>query len=229
MDTLNGGMDSVVAILTSNQGNMEDADIQLVFAYMANGHYSTALEKVTALDGRRSDWASLLTKLIEIDQESDGIFSLNSNTTNRTFLQDNYANVEGKDGQSIAQAVLKACCDIDFTEPHTFPEGYSGARIAQQQQPEQKKDKGINTDIMEIKIYPNPTKSGVNIYYNGIADGPVKIEVKDLLGRVIYTKFIMSNLIEEFIPMTELNNGMYLITLIKNQQIIYKTKLIKEE
>lgn len=229
-DTAFGGMDSVIAILSTNQGNMADADIQLVFAYMAIGDYESATTKVNAMSGGRSDWADLLAKLIEIEQQDNGIFSLNENTTNRDYLRDNFANMEGKDGQPIAQAILKACCDIEYTEPQTYPEGTPGARIAQpQNQSNEQIVMGVNGERMEIKVYPNPTKTGVNIYYNGGNNSPVKIEVRDLLGKVIFTKFIMTNLSESYVPMNELENGMYLITLSKNKEVVYKTKIIKED
>ena len=67
-----------------------------------------------------------------------------------------------------------------------------------------------------------------NIYYNTANTLPVKIEIRDLIGKLIFTKFIITNLSETFIPMNELENGMYLITLSKNKEVFYKTKIIKE-
>ncbi|WP_396127459.1 T9SS type A sorting domain-containing protein [Aurantibacillus circumpalustris] len=52
--------------------------------------------------------------------------------------------------------------------------------------------------------------------------------MKDLLGKRIYTNFINKN-DKLYVPLTELNNGIYLLSLTKsNNEIIYRTKLIKQ-
>jgi len=56
----------------------------------------------------------------------------------------------------------------------------------------------------------------------------VKTEVRDLLGRLIYTNFIKDKTSNQYIPMNQLNSGMYLITLTKGKEVIYKEKVIKE-
>jgi hypothetical protein len=69
--------DTVINLLTTNKGNMKDADIQLVFAYMDKGNYGMASSKANALGSHRADWKALLLRLITIAQEPDKMYSLN--------------------------------------------------------------------------------------------------------------------------------------------------------
>ena len=221
-DSLNNGQDSVIALLSSNQGNMPDADIQTVFAYMAKGDYSGAQTKVNELQNR-ADWATLLTKLILVDQYAGGMNDLT--IADRRFFE-GYANTEGKDGQSIAQAVLKAGGFNNYSEPHNYPEGTSTARLmAPQVDPEKNEtDRGLES----LLIYPNPTKTGITLYYKSESESEFKLEIRDLLGRLIYTNFIIGKSIKHYVPLEELNEGMYLITVSRNNELINKTKIIKQ-
>lgn len=222
-DSLNNGQDSVIALLNSNQGNLPDADIQTVFAYMAKGDYSGAQTKVNELQNR-ADWATLLTKLILVDQYAGGMSDLT--IADRRFFE-GYATTEGKDGQSIAQAVLKGGGFNNYSEPHNYPEGTSTARLVAPQVDSKKneEDKGLKS----LLIYPNPTKTGITLYYNSESDSEFKLEIRDLLGRLIYTNFITGKLIKQYIPLDQFNTGMYLITISRNNEIINKTKIIKED
>jgi hypothetical protein len=226
-DSLNEGLDSVINILENNVGNMDDADIQTVFAYINKGDFGTAQEKVNQLNENRADWASLLTKLIAMEQnEANGIYSLNTNANNKSFFE-NYANTEGKDGQSIAKALLLAACSSTYTEPHNYPETEGVGRI--------KSSASSNNEILlnetikdKIEVYPNPTSTGVNILYGFEYEELASVEIKDLLGKVIYTNFI-NNQSSQFIPMNDLKNGMYLLTVKRNREVMYKIKVIKQD
>ncbi len=224
-DSLNNGQDSVVTLLNNNQGSMQDADIQTVFAYMAVGNYAEAQSRVDKLQNK-ADWATLLTKLIQVEQYDGGAMGMTA--TDREFFV-GYATTEGKDGQSIAQALLKAGGFNSYSEPHNYPENLEGARFAGQQTLSGTgKGDGDNT-LERITIYPNPTKTGINVFCNSVKEGNYKIEIQDLLGRVIYTNFITGNLIKQYVPFDGLNKGMYLITISRNDEIINKTKIIKED
>ena len=222
-DSLNNSQDSVITILNNNQGNMLDADIQTVFAYMAKGNYSEAQTKVNQLQNKK-DWVDLLSKLIQVEQYTGGVFDLTAD--DRSFFE-SYATTEGKDGQSIAQAILKAGNFSSYTEPHNYPETTQTARLMSQQAGSEKNEPDNNPE--NILIYPNPTKTGINLYYNSVTESNLKIEIRDLLGRLIYTNFITGSLIKQYVPLDQFNKGMYLITISRNNEIINKTKIIKED
>ena len=96
-------------------------------------------------------------------------------------------------------------------------------------QPEVMQEISIENENFSIDVYPNPTKSGINLYYNSANEGMVKLEVKDLLGKVIYTNFIYNRIGHIYIPLNQLSTGMYLLSLSKNQRTIYTNKIIKED
>ena len=227
-DTLEPAFDSVINILENNHGNMEDADIQTVFAYMLKADYATAKTKAENLGTNRADWKELLKKLIDLEKDTvQGIFGLNSNT-NVLNTFNTYAAAEDKDGQWVAQAILLAACDSVYTEPHTYPEGEAAPRMMNSQ-PEAMQETNIENENLSIRMFPNPTKSGINLYYHSTSEGVLNIEVKDLLGKVIYTNFMYSRAGDIYIPLNQLSGGMYLLSLSQNQRVIYTSKIIKKD
>lgn len=227
-DTLgNDGLDSVINILSNNHGNMEDADIQTVYAYMLKGNYTEAMNKINHLDAGRQQWKDFLTKLVTLEGDTtNGIYGANS-PENRAFFYA-YSTDYNKDGQAPSQALMKFVCDSNYTEPHALPEGEEGARMSNPFH-EPVADKQITSNEAMISVFPNPTKSGVYVYYSSEFDGVVKMELRDLVGKLIYANFISTRSIDQFINMSDLNNGMYILTLTKNKVLIYKTKIVKQE
>jgi len=80
-----------------------------------------------------------------------------------------------------------------------------------------------------LKPETNPAQTGININYSASSEGTVKIEIKDLLGKIIYTNFINARLTDQYIPLSGLSSGMYLITFTKNKEIVYTSKIIKQD
>jgi hypothetical protein len=224
-DTLASSMDSVINILTNNQGDMEDADIQLVFAYMKKGDYVNATIKNNILPSTRTNWKNLLNKIISIEQDSLAGLSVKNNTSTISFLQ-GYASVEAGYGQVSAQALLKLAIGADHPFPLVYPEDEAaGARI--------KNAEETNNLVIirneNIKIFPNPIKSGVTISHRSAEEGILKVEVKDLLGKVIFTNFIRKGT-EQYISLVDYCSGMYLLSIFEsNNEVIYQSKLIKQD
>jgi hypothetical protein len=145
----------------NNRGNMKDADIQLVFAYMNKSDYVNATAKANALPASRADWKALLIKLIPIYREPNKIFSINTKPAYKTFLQ-GYANKPYKDGQGIAQSLLKFVCKIDYTEPRPLPIGRIGAGMISADEQTISETTALNNGI---QVYPNPTFNGITLEY----------------------------------------------------------------
>ena len=216
----------VINILEQNQGYMEDADIQTVFAYMHAGEYATALSKTNDLDTNRADWKSLLTEVIAFQQDTvNGMDSIGQGYVN--FFTD-YATSEDMDGKALAQALLMAASVSQYDEPHALPEENYSGRMAN---PDSQLT-GIqgNETISEILVFPNPAKTGVYLSYNFQEEGIVNIGLKDLLGRVIFSDQVNESKSKtQYISLSELKAGMYLLSITKDQEIIYTTKIIKED
>lgn len=228
-DTLLKNIDSVITILINNQGRMEDADLQLAFAYMEKGAYNSASEQLSDIlsaNPAREDWVLLLNKLLHLEQDSIyGLDSLNHSASLRDFFL-GYASTEGKDGQSLARAVLKIACDSSYTEPHNYPEEEEAEdRRAQHGNLNEKNTVDISGDV--VKLFPNPTQAGLQLEYSSSEQGPVKVELRDLPGKIIFTTFIEGPSAKAYIPMEQLSNGMYLLSLSRNGVPIFKDKVIK--
>jgi hypothetical protein len=228
-DTLLKNIDSVITILINNQGRMEDADLQLAFAYMEKGAYNSASEQLSDIlsaNPAREDWVLLLNKLLHLEQDSIyGLDSLNHSASLRDFFL-GYASTEGKDGQSLARAVLKIACDSSYTEPHNYPEEEEAEdRRAQHGNLNEKNTVDISGDV--VKLFPNPTQAGLQLEYSSSEPGPLKVELRDLPGKIIFTTFIEGPSAKAYIPMEQLSNGMYLLSLSRNGVPIFKDKVIK--
>ncbi len=80
----------------------------------------------------------------------------------------------------------------------------------------------INSNIF---IYPNPTKSLININYGEIEEGSVFIY--DLSGRLIQSFSLDCTITETTIDISHIAKGSYILNFMSNQSIIYHTKLLK--
>lgn len=59
-------------------------------------------------------------------------------------------------------------------------------------------------------------------------DNPAQVEVRDLLGRTIYTNFITSSK-DEFISLHGYSNGVYVGTVNRGKELLHTTKLVKQD
>ena len=70
--------------------------------------------------------------------------------------------------------------------------------------------KTVSEEMLQFKMYPNPTSGIVNILSSGKPGEALQVEVLELTGRIIYQKiFSEGNLVR--VDLTELMPGMYLI------------------
>ena len=134
------------------------------------------------------------------------------------------ANAEGKDGQGIAQEILKFLNRKSFNVPLVVPNNGHGGRQAQPTAlPGQKKD-----ETAMVKIYPNPTQQGFTFYYGYDDESEVLLEIKDLLGKIILSTFIQHSKehTESYISLKDLSNGVYMVSVLKDKELLYSEKLI---
>jgi hypothetical protein len=199
---------------------MTDADIQLIFAFMKKGDFTSAESYISELPSDRSDWKELFGKLIEIEQDSLGIYSLIDNSTNKEYMLE-YAASEGKDGQTSAQALLRLVFEIEHEYPIILPQE-EGERPVNA-------ITGVhaNNGNEYVKIFPNPVAKNVTIKASN--SGILKVEVLDLVGKTVLTNFINSE-DENYISLSELSNGMYLIKIsTSDNKIVLQDKIVKQQ
>ena len=149
-----------------------------------------------------------------------GVFSLIGDSAKINFFTE-YAQSDGRDGQACAQAVLKFVFGIEHNYPVKFPNEGEGNRLFSSDSP-------IIVDNPNIKLYPNPTNSLINIEFTSEIDSKITLEVKDLLGRTILTKLDRKENLQS-VSLNEIGNGMYMLTIYdSNLTLLFQTKLIKQ-
>lgn len=79
-----------------------------------------------------------------------------------------------------------------------------------------------NTSTQELKVYPNPFSDVLNIEVNGYEK--VKISVTDFFGRIVYSNYSDQSIIS--IPTENRNQGIYLITIKSEGEIILTDKIL---
>lgn len=218
-DSIEGSRDSVIAILANNDGYMRDAPVQLAFAYINKKDYTSALNTINELP--EGDWQTLLLALLDIYQAEGGIYSILTNTTQYALLED-YATADYKDGSSLAQNILYFVAEVNFTEPRMLP-GNVGARHAQ---PE-----SVKADLASektIRVYPNPAQNAITVDYYSSNEGTALVELRDLLGRLIHTVEVNKDS-KNIVSLSNYSSGIYILTVMKNKTLLYKTKLIKQD
>ncbi len=220
-DSLENGIDSVISTISTNFNFINDADVQLVFANINKGAYTAASAITGTMSGERSDWKTLLNTLINIYQEPNGIYSITNGSAYYTLLK-GYSMSTNKDGKQIAQALLKFVLGESFDIPRPAPvEG-----IGRMAQPVSV----LQTIGLEegIKLFPNPAKSGVTIYYANSEKETATIKIVDLIGKNIYNGEVISGS-SNFVSLIDINNGVYIVTVSHNKEILYTKKLIKQD
>jgi len=80
------------------------------------------------------------------------------------------------------------------------------------------------TEINSFKIYPNPTKTYINIESIGAIIRETKIRLSDIQGHVSIDKYISNNL--ERINISNLSKGIYIMEISGNQKMRIE-KIIK--
>ena len=76
----------------------------------------------------------------------------------------------------------------------------------------------VNINAIDIKVYPNPARDFITIRSNDLINNTLTIT--SLTGNEIKTIELITNLTS--IDISNLNSGVYLISIKKNEQIYYK-------
>lgn len=90
---------------------------------------------------------------------------------------------------------------------------------------------GINErdNSISISVYPNPANNYFNVVFNGLNNEDVMLRIIDIQGKVVYTKTLnsLSGNFTEKIDATQLEQGVYLIEVIKNETILMTNRIVK--
>ncbi|CCG53559.1 RCC1 (Regulator of Chromosome Condensation) repeat domain protein precursor [Flavobacterium indicum GPTSA100-9 = DSM 17447] len=81
--------------------------------------------------------------------------------------------------------------------------------------------------ITALDLYPNPAKQTVTIAYD-LNEQPTDLIVYDLFGRTVYQRNVHGLTGNREIPLEQLQEGIYLVTIQNKSKIIIQEKLIKQ-
>lgn len=226
-DSSSTAADTIIATIEDNAGFLQNADIMRIYAYMHKGDYTSASSLAGELDESRANWKNLLLAQISLDGNTQSAYGLTGDDDLQALLQ-SLADNDTIDGHAAAESLLELGLGQTFTEPRLHPAGETGERIAHF-------DEHTNKDGAEnpllgnsVSVYPNPTDNGLNIVCALKENRSAKVEVKDLLGRTIYTNFINSSG-EKYLPLGTLSNGVYILSLKDEKgRVIYQNKIVKQ-
>jgi len=83
----------------------------------------------------------------------------------------------------------------------------------------------VGNNLNSLLVYPNPAKENI-IIKNAFSADKTTLVIADAIGRVVASHSINSN--EEKVDVTNLSNGVYVLTLKQGNSIIKTIKLVKE-
>ena len=230
-DTVPGDIDSAIAILARNEGEMDDADIMLIFAYMKKGDYTMAEDKISSLSSNRADWQDFLQFAVDIEQRDNGMYSLLDDADEAETMED-YANTDGGDGQAAAQAIMKLVFGVDHSLQLNYPDEDGVPPPPGGGEDDKDKTSGLNccADAYDgISIFPNPTSSGFTLKTIDQDRSALSVEISDYQGRIVYSGDLNGKE-SHFISMEGWNNGIYFISVLKKDLgIVYRHSIIKQD
>ncbi len=202
-DTINKyALDSICSLL-----NFESSSITLLDQYaimLQANRMNEANNYLTLINAQNdADLSYLATLVFDFKMNVKNADSLSVSDINQLTL---IANSETSNCNNIARNILLKTNKISYTEPiydNTQSEGKS--RLG-------KTPKVEKQENLMFRIYPNPAKEWVIVYYKTEAS-PSTLEVCDLLGKVIYTKIIDQTEGELLIETSSFPSGNYFVKL----------------
>ncbi len=99
-----------------------------------------------------------------------------------------------------------------------FPDGYTGNCFIV----------GIDEIIIGkdiFNIFPNPSSGYINITPSKYINANMEFKLRDLSGRLIL-KISLNNSFSNYLPINELNSGLYIYTINESNSIVQKGKII---
>jgi hypothetical protein len=160
-----------------------------------------------------------------------------SNTINNGGFASYHAGIEVKliDGFSALQgsylhAYIEGCTGT-YNRIANLIDSTNNGNITHEINPEQiSESNSINlknqTNINDIKVYPNPNNGEFNLILSNKIELPNSIIISDILGNNIKTIFKPTDYKYNF-NIKELNNGLYIINVYYNDKIMSK-RIVKE-
>ena len=202
------------ALLVLAQENSDWAGQKRVEINLLSGNFSAANSELTNLNlgnVNNSDFVSLYSLLIDIASEERTIFEL------EVGEMESLETLAGKQSPSgvAAENILTFLTGVDY--PEVFDEEVDEEDI-----------KYADLDPNSVYIYPNPASNTINIDLSAYAtENSCVVVIYDVTGINIYKSSLYSSQ-NNSININSLASGVYLISVLADNDIIKSEKIIKE-
>ena len=84
----------------------------------------------------------------------------------------------------------------------------------------------FESNKQELKAYPNPVTSTMNVIFNGSTNPDTKVDIYDAVGKLVISQPISSATNYQF-NLSDLPRGIYMLKLRDNSNVIQTRKIIK--
>lgn len=219
-DSLTSSKDSVIQILTTNIGEIKDANTLLAFAHLDKDNVEEARNFSEKINSSDPELSRLLNYLIEAQTSSQKIYSLLTNNEAIDAIR-SLAETESS-AKPAAQSIIKFLLGIGSEPLRLRPsvEGY-GSRLNKDNQ------SLINQESTILNLFPNPTKDLLNLYYKTNDDKKViRVELSDASGRILLINSIKSGQKIQ-ITLDNIAEGIYIISAFDGNSKIATSKVVK--
>lgn len=230
-DTLETSADSVLQFLIDDPGHFPDAKLLRVRAYAGAGYYERAFAYADSLVSV-DEYISIMPlqkALLELDTAAMGLNKIITDETLHGVINA-YATYTTTEGCWLARAVLRHVYGTDMGLEYLIPveEDIDSRLAAQTNEQDNKADKpntSIGSENYVFSVYPNPNKGTFNLLYQGQSNTKLQFTISDILGRNVLQSDLYSNKPFE-VNQSDLNRGIYFITLIQSNKVLARQKVI---
>lgn len=80
----------------------------------------------------------------------------------------------------------------------------------------------------DFAIYPNPASEGIFVQSKNAMSKPVVVSIIDMNGKIILQQQINNTNESTYLNIQDLSKGLYMVQIMNNQQMLYKTRFIKQ-
>jgi hypothetical protein len=226
-DTLPGSQDTVIRLLHENRGEIPNTVPQLVNAYANAGYYSRAFAYADSLssDPKYSELMAIQTAFLKLDTTGKKMYGLQDDSLLRDLFGD-YSSDSTKAGGMSARAVMHEIFGNNMNFVYLLPDE-DGITYERKYSSEYVSEK-TSIDIEEfatLQVFPNPANSSFVLVYNNSSAKTLEYSICDLLGKQYSLGKISTN-VPLIIPTDRFVNGIYFITLIQDNKVLEKKKLV---
>lgn len=212
--TISNPTDSVIAVLKTEHS--AETYKLLVSSYISKNDYANALlymDSIKTLTGEYNDFCHFHNLLIDLKKNTAYPFHSDRDDIKDQLLV--YANDYTNDMSAAARAVLMQNFGITIRETILLPNSMGA-------DPD---NATKNQDAVSLfEVYPNPAQNSIIIDVKEQFNENTTIRICDVSGRILKSVHCEGN--DSSVNISDIPNGVYFVTLIRNNQTIGNKKIV---